>query len=712
MKKAFVYTAISQVVLLAIAQGAIANEQNALLDEVTVSSGSMYKMGEVPFHQAKSAVAVTREQLDDQKVDKLDEIAKYQAGFANQIFGNDTNTNWFRVRGAEVSQAVNGLPTFSYGFFTPYVDSFGLEAVEVTKGADSMTFGAANGGGLINYVTKRAHREKIGQGEFKTTFGSHNQYGFAADYTGKILNDESLRYRVVGSYLSRDGEWYLTNNQTLYVAPTIEWDISDKTRFTLLTSYQRDHGTPSSNFYPAYGTLVPAANGYIDRSTNLGDPVNDTETNRQYSVGYELSHNFDNGLRLNSSYRYQHAQNFHRGSYPFSTVDANGNIDRGVVYNNGKAISHTLDNHLSWDYNNDWLKNTLVVGVDYRHNRVDTMYSPDGWALGSTASLYGNAYATSPTNIYNPQIGWGKAQDTKFDTQHYMLKGRQLGFYLQNNARLADKYVLGLGVRHDRSNVSEGNLSEDAKYNVTSYSGSFMYEAPLGLNPYFSYSESFNMPLGVSGVNKLYDPQITRQYELGVKYVPTWLDGTISVAGFRAKDTGALQSKDGGVTVSSGDPIYRKGMEVQIDANLTENWNATLAYTYTKSETKVATDHTYNTGLAIGTKYRNQYIPTNILSAKTAYTFNNGALSGLTLGAGIRHIGHSVATKSLYNNYSHYRVPSATVVDLMARYAITPSWIAQVNVDNVGNRRYIAACDFYCYYGAERKISGSLSYKF
>lgn len=129
MKKAFAYTAISQVVLLAIAQGAIANEQNVLLDEVTVSSGSMYKMGEVPFHQAKSAVAVTREQLDDQKVDKLDEIAKYQAGFANQIFGNDTNTNWFRVRGAEVSQAVNGLPTFSYGFFTPYVDSFGLKAV-------------------------------------------------------------------------------------------------------------------------------------------------------------------------------------------------------------------------------------------------------------------------------------------------------------------------------------------------------------------------------------------------------------------------------------------------------------------------------------------------------------------------------------------------------------------------------------------------------
>lgn len=160
MKKVFAYTTISQVVLLAIAQSAIANEQIAELDEVSViSSGSMYKMGEVPFHQAKSAVAVTREELDKQDVFKADEIGRYQAGFSNQVFGSDTNTNWFRVRGEQVSQSVNGLPAFSYGFFTPHIDTFGLEAVEVTKGADSITFGAGNAGGLINYVTKRAHKD-------------------------------------------------------------------------------------------------------------------------------------------------------------------------------------------------------------------------------------------------------------------------------------------------------------------------------------------------------------------------------------------------------------------------------------------------------------------------------------------------------------------------------------------------------------------------
>lgn len=236
----------------------------AALDEVAVvGGGSMYKMGEVPVHQAKSAIAISRDELDKQDVKKVDEIGRYQAGFANQVFGNDTNTNWFRVRGAEVSQAVNGLPTFSYGFFTPYVESFGLEAVEVTKGADSMTFGAAQSGGLINYVTKRAHRDQIGKGEFKTNFGTNSLYGFGADYTGKMTDDESVRYRIVASLNHANGEWKDTENKTIYLAPTLEWDISDRTRLSILTSYQKDYGTPSSNFYPQEGTLRALPDGSV-----------------------------------------------------------------------------------------------------------------------------------------------------------------------------------------------------------------------------------------------------------------------------------------------------------------------------------------------------------------------------------------------------------------------------------------------------------------
>ena len=81
MKKTFVYSTISQVVLLAIASNAMANEPAkndiAALDEVAVvGGGSMYKMGEVPVHQAKSAIAISRDELDKQDVKKVDETTQ------------------------------------------------------------------------------------------------------------------------------------------------------------------------------------------------------------------------------------------------------------------------------------------------------------------------------------------------------------------------------------------------------------------------------------------------------------------------------------------------------------------------------------------------------------------------------------------------------------------------------------------------------------
>ncbi|EQA14629.1 outer membrane insertion C-terminal signal domain protein [Glaesserella parasuis H465] len=85
-------------------------------------------------------------------------------------------------------------------------------------------------------------------------------------------------------------------------------------------------------------------------------------------------------------------------------------------------------------------------------------------------------------------------------------------------------------------------------------------------------------------------------------------------------------------------------------------------------------------------------------------------LNGLTVGAGIRYVGHSVTSKG--SLYSHARLPSVTLVDLMARYQINQNWSAQLNVDNVGNRKYVAACDYYCCYGAERKVNATVSYKF
>ncbi|ULJ60939.1 TonB-dependent siderophore receptor [Wielerella bovis] len=673
--------------LFAMFQAAYAESetQEQELQNVVVT-GSMNRVGVVPFRQAKSAVAISRENLEAQNVQKTDEIARYQAGFSNQVFGSDTNTNWFRVRGTEATQAVNGMPVFEYGFFKPLTEIYGVEAVEVTKGADSITFGAANSGGLINYISKRANRNQVGKGEVRLSGGNKGHYGLAGDYTGSLNADNSLRYRVTGSYKHADGEWDKTDNGTLYIAPTVQWDITPHTRLDILASYQRDKGTPSSNFLPQEGTLRPFPDGsYISRNSNYGDPVNDTETNKQYGLGYEFSHKLDNNLTFNSSYRYSKADNYHRGAYvyPFAT---NYVVSRGVVFNNGTSKSHNFDNRLTWKFKNNWLDNTLVGGVDYRNQKVDALYT----FFGSTTS----------TNLLNPQAGWGQAQNVSAAPRQN-IKATQLGFYLQNQARINKQFTVGLGVRHDRAENEENISNQKIKDNHTSYSASVMYHAPKGFNPYISYNESFRLLNGVDGLNNLHDPNITKQTEIGVKYAPAWLDGNLSLAAFRAKDKGALYSRlvNGAMITKNDSDTTRKGIEFQADVNVLENLNVSAAYTYLSVVQNNA-----------DSDVRQPLFPKHTLSLKTAYTFNQGSLNGLTLGAGMRYIGNSVTANG--SLYSGAKVPSATLFDVMARYPFGNNWTAQLNVDNVGDRRYLGGCDYYCYYGAGRNINASISYKF
>ena len=57
-------------------------------------------------------------------------------------------------------------------------------------------------------------------------------------------------------------------------------------------------------------------------------------------------------------------------------------------------------------------------------------------------------------------------------------------------------------------------------------------------------------------------------------------------------------------------------------------------------------------------------------------------------------------------------MPSSTLVDLVARYSYGKNWEAQLNVNNLTNRRYLSGCDYYCYYGAGRSVVGKVTYKF
>jgi iron complex outermembrane receptor protein len=85
------------------------------------------------------------------------------------------------------------------------------------------------------------------------------------------------------------------------------------------------------------------------------------------------------------------------------------------------------------------------------------------------------------------------------------------------------------------------------------------------------------------------------------------------------------------------------------------------------------------------------------------YGFHEGALQGLKLGGGVRHVGESV--------YGDMTVPDYTLFDAMARYAFADHWRVQLNVNNLTDKEYVASCDYWCYYGESRSVIGSVRYQ-
>ncbi|WP_176074833.1 TonB-dependent receptor plug domain-containing protein, partial [Brucella intermedia] len=89
---------------------------------------------------------------------------RYTPGVLAQPFGVDNDTNWLYIRGFDATANgtyLDGLQNFSYGFGGYFIDSFGIERIDVLRGPASALYGGANPGGIVNYISKRPTGERL-----------------------------------------------------------------------------------------------------------------------------------------------------------------------------------------------------------------------------------------------------------------------------------------------------------------------------------------------------------------------------------------------------------------------------------------------------------------------------------------------------------------------------------------------------------------------
>ncbi|MBD9425539.1 TonB-dependent siderophore receptor [Pseudomonas sp. PDM15] len=667
---------------------------------VAKNSRSATKINTPLSETPRSVSVVTQAQMEDRNVQTISEALRYSGGVQAGFYGEDNKQDWFIIRGFK--QANNGLfmdgsRIYSSAFYSWQIDPYMLERIEVLKGASSVLYGQTPPGGLINLQSKRPTVDA--KNEIGIQYGSFDRKQINADVGGKLDEEGNLLYRVVA--LSRDTGTQVDDVDAarILLAPSMTINFNEDTSLTVLASMQKDRSDPQLQFLPSSGTISHNPNGDIDTDTAVGNPEYETFERDQYTLGYELNHRISDNWDFQQNLRYGHMDLELRQLFFYGNL-TDRIINRGLTYNDGKADNLSVDNRLLGNWFGDRWENTLLLGFDYQQLKINDR-SPNG---------YPNFGVIPPLDIFDPRnntplggvipIG-NDAPIGDFALEDKDTRADQFGYYIQEQLKL-DNWVFLLGGRYDKSRTDfdnqTSNVSHDVRDDNFTWSGGVAYVFDNGLTPYISYSEFF---LPVTDINRVtgkpFEPQEGDQKEIGIKYQPEGLDAMFTAAVFELTQENVTKTSNG-VPTQLGE-VRSRGIELEAQANVTENISLIASYTKLDPETT-------KTSVEAEKDKTPANVADEMASLWANYQFHGGLLDGLGFGAGVRH------TSSTYgDNTETLEVPSFTLVDAMVSYRIQDIRL-QLNANNLTDKEYVAACEYYCWYGNRRNVIASVSYDF
>ncbi|MEB0898965.1 ferrichrome porin FhuA [Citrobacter portucalensis] len=677
---------------------------------------------DTPIQKVPQSISVvTAEEMALHQPKSVKEALSYTPGVAVGTRGTSNTYDYLIIRGFAAdgqsqNNYLNGLKMQGNFYNDAVIDPYMLERAEVMRGPVSVLYGKSNPGGLLNMVSKRPTTDPLKEVQFKMGTDSLFQTGF--DFSDALDDDGVYSYRLTGLARSANAQQQGAEEQRYAIAPSFTWRPDDKTNFTFLSYFQNEPETGYYGWLPKEGTVSKLPNG-----SRLPTDFNEGADNNTYSrnekmVGYSFDHEFNDTFTVRQNLRYAQNKVSQKSVYgygmcsdPLYTKDpANSpcasipqsdwdhTLTRQYVDDNEKLQNFSVDTQLQSTFATGSLDHTLLTGVDYMRMRND-INSWFGWA-GSVA----------PSDIYNldrsdfdfgSHLGPGAAY-------RVLNKQEQTGLYAQDQMQW-DKVLVTLGGRYDWAkqdslNRVSGVLDSRDDRQFT-WRGGVNYLFDNGVTPYFSYSESFepNSQVGESG--NIFAPSKGKQYEAGVKYVPSDRPIVLTGAVYQLTKTNNLMADpNGSIWSVEGGEIRSRGVEIEAKAALSASVNVVGSYTYTDAEYTTDTNYKGNTPAQV---------PKHMASLWGDYTLYDGALSGLTLGTGVRY------TSSSYGDPANsFKVGSYTLVDALVRYDLARVGMAGSNValhvNNLFDREYVASCfnTYGCFWGAERQVVATATFRF
>jgi iron complex outermembrane recepter protein len=646
----------------------------------------------------QSISVVTKDQVQDQGAQNISEALRYTPGITTVSFGANAFFDSFKLRGFDAPRYLDGLrlPMDVTTFAVPRIETYGLERIEVLKGPSAGLYGQSDPGGLLNMVSKRP--TSTPQYEIVGTFGSFERFQGAFDIGGPVDKKGEFLYRIVGLARDSNTQTDFVQDNKLFIAPSFTWRPTNDTTFTILSQYQNAQNKGYQQYIPGQVSFLPNPNGHIPYSRYLGVPGPDGYLLEQFAIGYAFEHRFDNNLQFRQNLRYTDAAN------DLASVRTEGMLtDRLVLRTYNYVKAHTknlaLDNQVQADFATGPLIHKVLAGFDYFDLRANTDYRSVGIApIDAYAPVYNTvvppAASLAPFILRNDQQS-------------------QTGLYLQDQVKL-DRWTLTMTGRQDFAHTGfdsfsfyppAGVYTRDDKATTGRIGLNYLFD--VGLSPYANYSTSFTPNLGAGLDGNSFKPTTGEGAEVGVKFKPVGSNLMITAAAFEIRQKDVLTPNPINPLFSvQTDAVRVRGVELEVKGNLTRELEITGGYSHL--------DPKVDKSIA---GYAGKYMMNTALDSASLwgkYTWYDGPLAGLGLGAGVRYVGDTYG-----DNFNTFVVPAYTLVDAAVSYDFAymrpdlKGLKAQINVTNLFDHYYVASCFTglpYCGFGSARTVLGTLKY--
>lgn len=709
------------------------------VDGSPMATGMTLSLRETP----QSLSVITRQRIEDQSLNNLDDLMGSVTGITRQQYDNAGRIT-YRARGFDISNYKTDGLTSKYngsgGERGAIVNPVLYQQIEVIRGANGLLGGTGEPSATVNLVRKKPGKQF--HSNLGISYGRWDQKRAFVDVNAPSVFDGRLRSRFVvsaqdaGSYLDR------MSNKNIDLLANFEADLTRSSKLNFGVQYDRQHvngGSWGTNVTMWYEDGTPTN---LPRSTN---PVPKWAFTDNHSTTFfvNLEQYFSSDWKTKISFSHNKFSdefshgiakvNSARKGLPYKWAGFWRQDGTHAYLNARHGETESKEDSLEWSVNGIFRlfgRNHEVMAGINGSRLEETAYKFDKnncYIMGYDA-WQGCMFRANSMSIENWKTWDGTYQGfTSFRTDQRSVNTiTNYGGYLAGRFDLADPLIAIVGIRlsNYKTQTDEYDIHNiKSRNNKSSYSDSRVLTPYLGMvfditdnySVYASYTSVFKPQSSRDPSGNPIKPITGDSYEAGVKSELFNRRLNLSAALFTSQQRN-IGEKLKGVFTPTGEQAYRasakgirsNGVELDISGAITENWN--LYFGYTLLNVDNPNSHELDD-------------PRHVMRLFTTYHLP-GVMSGLTIGGGVRAQSYTRSeafpgkpvdvSKADCCQSVMVNTPGYALFDLMARYTFNDNVNLSFNVNNLLDKTYYRQRGFYNgqIYGEPRSYWASINIRY